>query len=209
MGLSPLCGKIYTAQGDKSGSYNSGKGLSQEPCPTCLFAQECKSKGRADPRMRLPLGAGRDCRSPCGCSLEVHSESVGWVRASLGGFPLLLHPSLPSAVAGLCGVSHKEKANKKNHHTKYDISSLNEKNRTQTPPKEAWPCKISSKIFLWAEMLRSRTKPRFLLSSHVRDLELENISDLLIAFLFGINWPPASLPLICIFFIIIHNFYLR
>ena len=56
MGLSPLCGRICTLQGDKSGSYNSGKGLLQEPCPTWLFAQERTRKSRAVPRMPLPFG---------------------------------------------------------------------------------------------------------------------------------------------------------
>ena len=56
VGLSPFCGRTTPPQGDKSNIYNSRKGMLQESCPTWLFAQERKRKGRAVPRMPLPRG---------------------------------------------------------------------------------------------------------------------------------------------------------
>lgn len=50
---------------------------------------------------------------------------------------------------------------------KYEISSLANKKRIQTPAKEVWPCKISIQIFLWAEMLKPYTYARAFPSSQV------------------------------------------
>lgn len=117
---------------------------------------------------------------------------------------LLLPTSLPSAMLDLCGMAHQKKANKMyeySHPSVWHFQPGWEKEDSVTS-MEAWPCKISSKGFQWAEMLRSAAKPGSLLCSHTWLAELENISDVLIAFLFRINFPPSvSPPLFCIFWL--------
>lgn len=50
---------------------------------------------------------------------------------------------------------------------KYEISSLANKKEDPDTCKEVWPCKISSKIFLWAEMLKPYTEATAFPSSQV------------------------------------------
>lgn len=165
MGLSPLCGRISVAQGNKPDRGHYGeRAISGALSGLAVSTESISARGEPCWGCSVTLGAGSYL---CECTLEDHwicwmSKPEGFSHCSFV-LPFLL-PYL-SYVAW--PTRRRQIKQTSINIIVYDTFSMAEKNMTQALPMEVWPCKISSKVLLWAKMLRSDATLRSLLCSHM------------------------------------------